>query len=252
MQNAPLFINKQENMIAISEFKNIFNQASERIQNAFDGAGIQTGGQVTPPQLIEAMSQFFAIFEKLDSEHGESGIILEDDINQMSEHAIGILMDLSVWADRLKLPKEKTALEQVSLGVAHWAIRHQGEIRILEPIVNALAAKANLTTDKEALTSLFHVINDVIEHVSPGIKNDLEKSDPTRPWRILNFNFAIVATRTLNPELMAKAFDTLGRNLPEDCPTFFEEGLKQAEKPGFGPEIKAMMKEYFTKWTTRH
>ncbi len=239
-------------MIPTSEFKTIFDHASGKIQSAFDSEDIQTGGQVTPAQLIVAMNQFFAVFEKLDNEHGENSLILEDDINQMCEHAIGILMDLSVWADRLKLPKEKTALEQVSLGTAHWAIRHQGEIRVLEPVVNALAAKANLTTDTTALTSLFHVINEVIEHASPIIKNDLEKSDATRPWRILNFNLAIVATRTLSPELMAKAFDTLGRNLPEDCPGFFEEGLKQTEKPGYGPEIKAMMKEYFTKWTTRH
>jgi len=33
---------------------------------------------------------------------------------------------------------------------------------------------------------------------------------------------AIDATRTQNRGLMEKAFDTLGRNLPEDCPQFFD------------------------------
>jgi hypothetical protein len=69
---------------------------------------------------------------------------------------------------------------------------------------------------------------------------------------MLNFNFAIVATRTMNEELMRKAFDTLGRNLPEDCPQFFAEGLIQSEKTVYGPEIKTMMAEYFKKWATLH
>ena len=239
-------------MATTSELKKSFNQISEKVQAAFDSSGIESGGQVTPSQLIEAMNQFFMIFEKLDNDRGSHDHIGKDDISQMGEHATGCLMDLSVWADRLKLPNEKAGIDQVALSTARWLIQHQGEIRILEPIVNALAIKANTTDNKEALVALFHVISDVIDHASPSIKADLEKSDPARPWRILNLNFAIVATRSQNTTFMAKAFDTLGRNLPEDCPSFFEEGLKQAEKPSFGPEIKAIMKEYFSKWTIRH
>ncbi|TCV86707.1 hypothetical protein EDC63_10668 [Sulfurirhabdus autotrophica] len=241
-----------EIMSTTSEFKKVFNQISEKMLASFDISGINSGEQVTPPQLIDAMNQFFIIFEKLDNDQSSHDHISKDEISQMGEHAIGCLMDLSVWADRLKLPKEKAGIDQVALGTAHWLIQHRGEIRILEPIVNALAIKANTTENKEALIALFHVISDVIEHSSSAIKSDLEKSDPTRPWRILNLNFAIVATRSQNTDLMVKAFDRLGHNLPEDCPSFFEEGLKQAEKPSFGPEIKTIMKDYFSKWTTRH
>ena len=63
---------------------------------------------------------------------------------------------------------------------------------------------------------------------------------------------AIDATRTQNRGLMKKAFDTLGRNLPEDCPQFFANGLKQSERPEYGPEIREMMTEYFKKWAVRH
>ena len=73
-------------------------------------------------------------------------------------------------------------------------------------------------------------------------------------WRILNFNCAIVATRTQDAPLMHEAFDTLGRNLPEDedAPAFFEEGLKQSDKPVYGPLVKSLMQEYFARWTVRH
>lgn len=239
-------------MTTPDDLKKIYSDASDAVRQAFSSSGIQSGGDATPAQLIEAINQFFIIYEKLGSKLSENSLINKDDISQIGEEAINCLDELGNWAARLALPQEKAMLEEIALSAAHWVIRHQGEIRSLEVIVNMLAAKANRSSDKAALTSLFHVMNDVIEHTSPELKSDVEKSDPARPWRMLNFNFAIVATRTMNKELMIRAFDTLGRNLPEDCPQFFEEGLKQSEKSEYGPEIKTMMTEYFKKWATLH
>lgn len=234
------------------DLKKIFTQASSAVLNAFESSNVQSGGDATPAQLIEAINQFFIIYEKLGSKYSENSLIKKENISQIGEETINCLIALGAWAERLNLQQEKSMLEEIAFSVAHWVIRHQGEIRSLEVIVNTLATKANRTSDTAVLTSLFHVMNDVIEHTSPEQKNDLDKSDPARPWRMLNFNFAIVATRTLNKDLMIRAFDTLGRNLPEDCPQFFEEGLKQSEKEVYGPEIKTMMAEYFKKWATLH
>lgn len=227
-------------------------QASAVILQAFDSSGTQSGGSATPAQLIEAITQFFIIYEKLGNKHSENSLIKKDNISKIGDEAITCLNELGTWAERLDLPREKAMLDEIALAAAHWVIRHQGDIRSLEVIVDMLAAKANRTSDKAVLTSLFHVMNDVIVHTSPELQSDLDKSDPSRPWRMLNFNFAIVATRTNNKELMVSAFDTLGRNLPEDCPHFFEEGLKQSEKAEYGPEIKTMMTEYFKKWAILH
>jgi hypothetical protein len=239
-------------MNTTDDLKKIFTQASAAILQAFDDSELQAGADATPAQLMEAVKQFFIIYEKLGSQYRENNLIQKDNISQIGEQAISCLIELGTWAERLHLAQEKAMLEEIALAAAHWVIRHQGEIRSLEVIVNLLATKANRTADKAILTSLFHVMSDVIEHSSPDIKNDPDKSDPSRPWRMLNFNFAIVATRTLNKELMVRAFDTLGRNLPEDCPQFFEEGLQQSEKAEYGPEIKTIMTEYFKKWATLH
>jgi len=240
------------NMSNSVDLKNVFNQASSAILQAFESRSINAGDDATPTQLIEAMNQFFIIYERLGSKYEENSLFNKDSISQIGEQAINCLIELSNWAERLDMQQEKSMLEEVAFAAAHWIIRHQGDIRSLEVIVNILATKANRTSDEKVLTSLFHVMNDVIKHASPEHKNDLDKSDPTRPWRMLNFNFAIVATRTMNKELMIIAFDTLGRNLPEDCPQFFEEGLKQSEKAVYGPEIKTMMAVYFKKWATLH
>ncbi len=234
------------------DLKKIFTEASAAVQQAFDSSNIQADGVATPAQLIDAISQFFILYGKLGNKHGENSLIKKSEISQIGEEAINCLIELGSWAERLELHQEKAMLEEIALAAPHWIIRHQGEIRSLEVIVNMLAAKANRTSDQAILTSMFHVMNDLLEHASPELKSDLDKSEPSRPWRMLNFNFAIVATRTMNKEFMMRAYDTLGRNLPEDCPYFFEEGLKQSEKAVYGPEIKAMMAEYFNKWATLH
>lgn len=234
------------------DLKKIFMQASAVILQAFDSSNTQPGGDAAPAQLIEAITQFFIIYEKLGNKHSDNSLIKKDNISKIGEEAITCLNELGRWAERLDLPREQAVLDEIALAAAHWVIRHQGEIRSLEVIVDMLAAKANRTSDKAVLTSLFHVMNDVMAHTSPELQRDLDKSDPARPWRMLNLNFAIVATRTTDKELMVSAFDTLGRNLPEDCPQFFEEGLKQSEKAVYGPEIKTMMAEYFKKWATLH
>ena len=237
-------------MTTSSELKNIFAQVSAEVQQAFAVSHLQADGNVTPEQLIEKINQFFILYDRLGSSH--SSLINKEEISQIGEQAINCLVEMGVWADKLDLPKERAMLEEIALDAAHWVIRHKGEIRNLDEIVNMLAAKANRTTDPKVLTSLFHVMNDVIQNSSTELKNDTDKSEPGRPWRMLNFNFAIVATRTMDKELMIQAFDTLGLNLPEDCPAFFEEGLRQSEKSVYGPEIKTMMAEYFKKWATLH
>ena len=234
------------------DLKKIFTEASAAVLRAFSSSNAQPGGDATPAQLIDAINQFFIIYEKLGSTRSENNLIKKDDISQIGDETINCLVELGTWAERLDLQHEKAILDEIALAATHWVIRQQGEIRSLEAIVNMLAAKANRSSDTSVLSALFHVIYDVIEHTSAELKSDPDKSDPSRPWRMLNFNFAIVATRTMNKDLMIKAFDTLGRNLPEDCPNFFEEGLKQSEKAVYGPEIKTMMAEYFKKWATLH
>ena len=237
-------------MTKLIDLKKIFTEASDVILQAFESNDTQAGTEASPAQLIEVINQFFNIYEKLG--HSHSNLINKDSVSQIGEKTINYLIELSAWAKRLNLDQESAMLDEIALEVAHWVIRHQGEILSLDAVVNILAAKANSTADKEILSSLFHVISDVMEHAPAAVKNDADKSDPNRPWRMLNFNFAIVATRTMNKDLMVRAFNTLGRNMPTDCPGFFEEGLKQSEKQIYGPEIKIIMAEYFKKWATLH
>jgi hypothetical protein len=238
-------------MTELQEIRHLFSGAASAIETRFSERN-QLAGEVAPGQLAEAMTKLLFVFEKLDKEHGAYGPLPYDDPSDLGEHCINIAADLATWAERMELSKAKIDVEKVAVGVALWVVRHEGEIRALETIVNGFAAKANNTTAEESLHALFRAMQAVLEHTTQAIKSDLDKSNPGRPWRILNFNCAIVATRTQDAPLMHEAFDTLGRNLPEDAPAFFEEGLKQSDKPVYGPLVKSLMQEYFARWTVRH
>lgn len=208
--------------------------------------------EVSPMQLTEALQQLLQVFETLDRTHGAQGALPYDDASELGEHGTYLVADLSRWAERLELPQVKFEIEKIAVGIALWVANHDGEIRELETVVNGFAANANSTNDEEGLRELFHAAQKVLAHVSPQIEADVDQSNPGRPWRVLNFNCAIIATRTQDAQLMREAFDTLSRNLPQDAPAFFEEGLKQSDKPVYGPTVKNLMQEYFTRWTVRH
>ena len=235
----------------IQEIQQRFSGAAQAIETRYSEHAT-LGGEVTPGQLAEALTQLLRVFEKLDNENGVYGPLPYDDPSDLGEHGINIAGDLATWAEKLDLPEAKIDVEKVAVGVALWVTRHGGEIRALDTVVNGFAATANTTQSEATLTVLYRAMQAVLEHAAPSIKSDLDKSNPGRPWRILNFNCAIVATRTQNAQLMHEAFDNLGRNLPEDASAFFEEGLRQSDKPVYGELVKSLMQEYFARWTVRH
>ncbi len=234
------------------ELKKIFSEASNVVRDTWQQQGKPPVLEATPDELIDTVDQFFIIHQKIGNSPNPNISLNRDNISLIGEQTINCLADLAYWAEELSLPDEAALLEEIALSVTHWVIRQKGEIRSLEAVGNLLANKANQTTDTALLTALFHVIKDVIRHTAEELKNDQDKSDPNRPWRMLNLNFAIVATRTLDRALMEQAFDSLGHYLPEDCPEFFEEGLKQSQKPSYGTDMQDIMTTYFRKWTVLH
>ena len=140
---------------------------------------------------------------------------------------------------------ETFEMSPVILAVAGWIVRRDGRIGILEPVVDALANTANRTTDGPGLECLADFMGAVLSACADIIKSDLETANPGRQWRILQLNRGIVATRSLNPRLMAKVFDELCSALPEDVPQFFSDGMREMDKLDYPPEVRDVMKRYF-------
>jgi hypothetical protein len=221
-------------------------RAAQSVLPAFEQAGPFPGQEVTPPLLVDALRQCFEACQQADT--AEPALPAEE-INELGTHALECLSDLGLWAFQLKLDEARTCIEDLAMDMAHWIIRHGGRITELEPVVNALARQANATRDPTVLSELFERGLALIGHAEPGIADDASQRDS---WRTLHVNCAIIATRTGDTERMNAAFDLLEKNLPEDCTSFYSEGLRETEKDGYGDAVRETMRERLAKWTTRH
>jgi len=226
-----------------------FQHAAAEITDTYDSKKSEESNQVTPGQLTEAVEQFLTIIERIDEEEGKTGPITSDDATQLGDYGMTLISDLASWATQLNLPIPRKDLEIVTLASADWIVRHDGQIRTLEPVVNALANIANHTQDRDTLEPLLNMMGRVAQAAANLFKQDHEKSNPGRPWRVLHLNRGIVATRSHNPEIMEKVFDDLVRYLPEDAADFFAEGMQQMEELNYPPHVRQVMNRYFDRWT---
>lgn len=200
-------------------------------------------------QVIDALAEFLETLDQLDREYGDSGEIPLDDVGDLVDYCIRCLAEFANWLDRLELPALKPRLDQVVLGVALWAIRHQCEIATPQPAINALARTANEAGDRRELAAIFALMQGLIGALPQSIRDDREKSDPLRPWRVLALNFAIVAVRTQDAAMMRYAFAHLEGALPDECAGFFTEALARATSGDYSPEVRACLQDKVQEWT---
>lgn len=205
--------------------------------------------QVTPQQLDAGVVQFFRMSTELDR-GGTAGARLDtDEVSRLGDYGMSLLMDLAGWAQRLGLGDLEAEFDAIALSFADWIVRHGGEIRTIESVVDALANQANHERDPLTLEWLTHLTTRIIRSTAPAARLAMKHTLPNPPWCVLNLNYGIVATRTRNPALMEHAFDELVRNVPNEAPRFFAEGMQQMEKFDFPLPVRAVMTRYFDRWT---
>lgn len=215
---------------------------AERVLTAYASQPASETHQVTPPLLAEAIGQYGHILKGLEERDPEQRG--SEDMTELADYGQGLISDLALWARHLEQEETAATLEKLHIPLAVWIGRHGGRIQTLEPIVNAFANHANETADTTQLKQLAAQIGEVIEAVAEPIKQDLEQADPSRPWRIVHLNRAIVATRAQDSAEMQAAYSALLSRFPDDAAGFFDEGLKRADQQGFPEPIRKMLAAY--------
>jgi len=169
-------------------------------------------------------------------------------IRALGDHGIDLLSRLSALAGRLQLPQHSRGIEELALPFACWIARRGGELGYLGPVVNGAASLANSLSQPTELGQLYGQLTEIVNAVSPQISQDTASTDPTRPWRVLLLNRAIVATRSHEPMLMEEAFDSLVEYLPDEAAGFFREGMEQMDALGYPPRVRDLMQRYYDQW----
>ena len=231
--------------------------AIDDVVEAFEVSALTDDDAASPALLAGAMQQFIDVLKRVETDlHGAADKTRDSawqrtdnlDLSELGDYGLSLLNDLVYWADKLGLETSHRQLQGAAYPLALWLARHGAELRTLEPVVDALAYLANTTADATTLEYLCATMGEIIEAVSPVLQQDLEMSNPNRPWRVLNLNRGIVATRTHNPAVMEAAFRTLIANLPDDAPEFFREGMIQMDALDYPEPVRRVMEKYYKQW----
>jgi len=234
--------------------------AARDIVDAFDEGGEAAPDDLPHPELLSGtISQYAEVLRRADADRrggtgNLSGAAASDprnarpanpDLSELCDYGLSLIGELARWSARLGLATLQEQTGSMAFPLALWMARNDAELRMLEPVVDALARIANHSADTGELEQLCGAMGEIIDAVSPLIRQDLESANPGRPWRILNLNRGIVATRSRNPALMETAFRALVENLPDDAPEFFREGMAQMDALDYPRAVRAVMEKYY-------
>ena len=203
-----------------------------------------------PEQLLAGMEKAIDVMERADADaaarQGET-VLSDDEISEIGDFALGLL---GAIVERVESASghQNRDLTRLAIPISLWIARQGGHISKLELVVNSLAAWANELQDTQQIAELARVIREIIDAASGELRKDIEQSNPMRPWRIINLNYGIVATRSHDPALMDEAFAVLVENLPQDARAFFREGMQQMEIVGYPEEVREVVEKYDRMW----
>ncbi|MCW8909960.1 MAG: hypothetical protein OQK76_04995 [Gammaproteobacteria bacterium] len=199
-------------------------------------------------QMIDALKSNIDIMQRVDSDYQANGVdsITLNDINQIGDYAMTLIGELAMAAGNRGLQQVMIKLTRLSVPISAWLVSHKGKILQLEIVVNAIASYANELTEVELLGQLCHHIENIMLAIEDDVKRDLEATNPVRPWRILNLNWGIVATRSHNAELIDRVYAQLIKNIPADIHGFVTEAMQQMDIIGYPDHVRKVVAKYYS------
>jgi len=192
--------------------------------------------------LIDALQQVFDIVVAVNK---QDTVLSVDEISDIGEQGLSMIDNLVYKLMSNDLELHKFEIETVAMFLANWVIKHKGRLSNIQSVVDGLAYMANQVEDKVSLLQLSTFMGQVAHACSDVIQHDLDITDPGRPWRALNMNRGIVATRTHDLDIMRSVFTDLIKAIPMDAPAFFKEGMSEMGRLNYPEPVQELMQDFF-------
>ena len=257
----------------LESINQVIHEALEKVSYAFDHSekNVSIASAVSPHLISRALKQFMDVLYRVEFEQSLSvdGVttyhreiqdrpihdayepVSNREISEIGEHGLQLLDTLSEWAVALELPFQNHQIKAITVMVALWIARHGGQLNSINNVVNTLAEIANSTSERDALADLSYLMGELVSAVSVETKFDFDNIDRRQPWRVLNLNRGIIATRSQDPTIMEHAFEDLIRNIPEDAKMFFEQGMRQMDEFNYPDHVREVMTRYYEQYRAR-
>lgn len=198
-----------------------------------------------PLALAAALSDFFMISATLEAGHNH---LDEEQMAEFTDYGLDLLDRLAAQLRQLEIMDQRETLSRVYASLAAWLVRRDVQLSNLEGVADGFAWIVNGLSETDELAEVCEIMGEVAEAASEELTLDQDRSNPWRPWRVLNLNTGIAATRSLDPQLMEHTFDKLGRYLPYDMAEFLADGKRQMVTQNVPDEVRAVMDRYVEKW----
>ena len=207
-----------------------------------------TDEQSGPIPLASAMSDFFQLASAL-----ENGEQLEDSaaISELAHYALDLVDRLQAQLWYLDIHDQRDRLSRLFASLAVWFARQDAILDNLNGAADSFAILVNGENDSTVLADMSRLMNEVLEAASNEIKMDEDRSDQFRPWRVLNLNSGVAATRSFDAKLMQDTFEKMERRLPHDLPGFFADGKRQVQMQEVPDDVREVMTQFADKWATQ-
>ena len=192
--------------------------------------------------LIDGLQQIFDIVVAVNK---QDTVLNEDKISDVGIRGLSMIDNLVYKLISSDLASHKFEVEQVAMFLANWVVKHKGKLSNIQSVVDGMAHMANQVEDQVSLLQLSTFMNQVAHACTDVIQHDLDVTDPERPWRVLNMNRGIVATRTHDLEIMYEVFPDLIKAIPMDAPDFFKEGISEMERLNYPEPVKELIQEFY-------
>jgi len=198
-----------------------------------------------PLALARALSDFFQIAGAVEA----GGCYLEsDELLEYSAYGLDLLDRLAFLVRKLEIMDQRGTVSRMFTSMAVWLARRDATIDNLEGAADGFGMIVNGLKSPDALREICGLMKEVIEATSEKLQLDEDRSNAWRPWRVINLNAGIAATRSLDAELIEATFENLGRRLPYDMPGFIADGMRQMAVQDVPGAVSDVMRRYLEKW----
>lgn len=211
------------------------NDREKRFEN--DDAG--------PIALASALSDFFGVCHALDVGHQCLDV---SQLTEFADYGLDLLDRLAYMRRELGIVEQREDLARVYASLGVWFARRDADLDNLDGIADGFALLTNGLQEPAELTQVADLMEEVVEAASENLKLDEDRSNPWRPWRVLNLNIGVAVTRSLDPQRMEEAFARLVHRLPHDMPGFFADGTRQLASQEVPDAVREVMQRFAEQW----
>ncbi|MDJ0833419.1 MAG: hypothetical protein QNJ69_07845 [Gammaproteobacteria bacterium] len=198
-----------------------------------------------PLAVASALSDFFQIASALGQGHAS---LDADEMAEFADYGLDLLDRLAFQLLALEVMEHRENMARIFISIGVWFSRQDATLDNLEGIADGFGRLTNGLNDPKELAEMCQLMAEVADAASNKLQLDEDQSNPYRPWRVLNLNAGIAATRSLDPQLMEQTFDELVRRLPTDMPGFLADGKRQMITQNVPDEVREVMDRYAEKW----